>query len=127
MTTTGRPARTARAGLRPLVLLAVLGVVLGVTGAKYLLVGSALSLIPWGLVAALIGYTSPSRARTTTAGASYGFALAFTFMVAGYQGQPPVTHRLLPFALLGLLGAACATLLALAGHAIKTRTGQPAP
>ncbi len=42
MTTTGRPVKTAPAGLRPL----VLRVVLGVAGARYLLVGSALSLIP---------------------------------------------------------------------------------
>ncbi len=118
MTTAGRPARSAAAGLRPLVLLVLLGVVLGVTGAKYLLVGSVLSLLPWGLVAALIGYTTPSRARATLAASGYGFALAFAFMVAGYQGQAPVTHRLPPFALLGLLGAACATLLALGGHAI---------
>ncbi len=126
MTTTGRPARTARPGLRML-LLVLLGVALGVTGARYLLVGSALSLIPWGFVAALIGYTSPSRTGTTTAGAGYGFALAFTFMIAGYRGQAPVAHRLLPFALLGLLGAACATLLALAGQAIKARTRRSAP
>ncbi len=32
-----------------MLLLVLLGVALGVTGAKYLLVGSALSLIPWGL------------------------------------------------------------------------------
>ncbi len=120
MTTAGRPARTAPAGLRPLVLLVVLGVglgvVLGVTGAKYLLVGSALSLLPWGLVAALIGYTSPSRARTTLAASGYAFALAFAFMIAGYQGQTPITHRLPPFA-----------LLALAGHAIKGRGRRLAP
>ncbi len=121
VTTADRPARTAAAGLRLLVLLVVLGVVLGVAGAKYLLVGSALSLIPWGLVAALIGYTSPSRGRSTLAASGYGFALAFAFMIAGYQGHASVTHRLPPFALLGLLGAACATLLALAGRAIKGR------
>lgn len=70
---------------------------------------------------------SPSRVSTTIAAAGYGFALAFTFMIAGYQGQAPVTPRLLPFALLGLLGGACVTLLALAGYAIRARGRQPAP
>lgn len=102
-----------------MLLLTLWGVVLGIAGARFLLVGSALSLLPWGLTAALTGYTSRSRGSTISVAASYGFALAFSFMIAGYQGQPPVSHQLLPFALLGLLGAACAALLALAGRALK--------
>ena len=62
---------------------------------------------------------SSTRTLTERPATSYGFALAFSFMIAGYQGQPPVSHQLLPFALLGLLGAACAALLALAGRALK--------
>lgn len=122
---TERPARTASSWLRA-TLLTLLGVALGVIGSRYLLVGSALSLLPRGIVAGLIGYTSRSRHSTISAAASYGFALAVSFMIAGYQGHAPVTAHVLPFALLGLLGAACATLLALATHAIRTRRAQDA-
>lgn len=48
-------------------------------------------------------------------------------MIAGYQGHAPVTDQVLPFALLGLLGAACATPLALATHAIRTRRARLHP
>lgn len=47
MTTADRPAGTAAAGMR-LLLLVLLGTVLSVVGAKYLLVGSALSLLHGG-------------------------------------------------------------------------------
>lgn len=70
---TGRPARTASSWLRA-TLLTLLGVAVGIIGSRYLLVGSALSPLPWGIVAGLIGNTSRSRRSTISAAASYGFA-----------------------------------------------------
>ena len=47
-------------GVRRAAALALLGAVLGLLGAKYVLVGSGWNLLPWGLVALLVGFT---RAR----------------------------------------------------------------
>ncbi len=102
--------------------LVALGATLGLLGARYVFVGSGVSLVPWGLVALLVGAFAPSR-RAALAGASvYGFALAFTFMVTGYDGTATMMSRLPFFAILGLVGAACAALLALAGHFVATAT-----
>jgi hypothetical protein len=102
--------------------LVALGAALGLLGARYVFVGSGVSLVPWGLVALLVGAFAPSR-RAALAGASaFGFALAFTFMVTGYDGTASVLSTLPFFALLGTVGAACAALLALTGHFVATAT-----
>ncbi len=100
--------------------LVALGATLGLLGARYVLVGSGLSLVPWGLVAVLVGVLAHSRRAALAGAAAYGCALAFTFMVAGYDGGAPVLSRLPFFAILGLVGAACAALLALAGSLVAT-------
>ena len=108
--------------------LGLLGGVLGIVGARYLLVGSGWSLLPWGLVALLIGVFARSRRQAVVEAGSYGFVLALVFMVAGYEGAAPLAGALPFFALLGLLGAACAALLSLAGTLVPTarrRTPQP--
>jgi hypothetical protein len=104
-----------------LILVAVLGAALGLIGARYILVGSPLSLIPWGLAALLIGYFSTSWKGTIGSGALFGFCLAGTFMVAGYQGTAPVTNYLIPFAIISLVGAFCATAGATVGQLIRTK------
>jgi hypothetical protein len=105
--------------------LVLLGAVLGILGARYVLVGSGWSLLPWGLVAVLVGVLARTRGQAAIDGSMYGFALAFVFMVAGYDGAEPLARRLPFFALLGLVGAACATLLALAGTLRRTRHREP--
>ena len=121
MTAAGRPLAVERHWLRALP--AVLaGAVLGVVGARYVLVGSALSLLPWALVGLLIGRLAGSRAAAVGSGAGYGFALAFAFMVAGYDGEAPLAHRLLPFAGIGLVGAGCGAVLGYAGYRLLPRT-----
>jgi hypothetical protein len=102
--------------------LVALGATLGLLGARYVFVGSGLSLVPWGLLAILVGVLAPSRSAALAGAAAYGFALAFTFMVAGYDGTAPVVSRLPFFAILGLVGAACAALLALLGSLVETAT-----
>lgn len=123
-------ADAARALERPStrrVALVLLGAVLGTLGAKYVLVGSGWSLLPWGLVALLVGVLARTRRQAVVDAGSYGFALAFGFMVAGYTGAEPVARRLPFFALLGLFGAACAVLLALAGRLMRTRLRREPP
>ena len=100
--------------------LVLLGAVLGIVGARYVLVGSGWSLLPWGLVALLVGVLARTRPQAAIDAGMYGFALALMFMVAGYTGAEPLARRLPFFALLGLFGAACATLLALAGTLMRT-------
>lgn len=97
---------------------AAAGAVLGVVGARLLFVGSALSLIPWGLVALGLGLWSSSPRQAVIVGASYGFVLAFVFMVAGYGGEAPLVSRLAPFALLGCVGAVCGIILGLLGRLV---------
>jgi uncharacterized membrane protein YccF (DUF307 family) len=102
--------------------LVALGAILGLLGARYLFVGSGLSLVPWGLVAILVGVLARSRRAALGGAAAYGFALSFTFIVAGYDGSATVMSRLPFFAVLGLVGAACAALLALVGSLVPTAT-----
>ena len=91
-----------------------LGAALGLASARFLFVGSALSLIPWALAALALSVWC-ARVQALGVGAVYGFVLAFVFMVAGYSGSTPLTVRLPFFALLGLIGAVCGLVLAWLG------------
>lgn len=99
----------------------VLGAVLGALCARVVLVGSGLSLVPWAIAGLALGACCRARTVAAAVGALFGFALAFTFMAAGYDGAAPLHTRLLPFALLGLVGAVCGSLLALAGRQVAAR------
>jgi hypothetical protein len=92
----------------------IAGSALGLIGARYLFVGSALSLIPWAIAGLALGIWC-TRVQALGVGAVYGFALAFVFMVTGYSGSSPLPGRLPAFALLGLVGALCGLVLALLG------------
>ncbi len=111
--------RSARTGWR-YVGLAVLGAALGLLGARYVFVGSGLSLIPWGLVAVVVGVLASTRGAAVAGAAAYGFTLAFTFMVDGYDGTATLVSRLPFFVILDLVGAGCAALLALMGSFVAT-------
>jgi predicted nucleotidyltransferase len=71
-------------------------IVLGITSSRYLFVGSTLSLIPRGIAGLLIGLWCLTYREAIAVGALYGFLLAFSFMMSGYQGSAPVLTRL-PF------------------------------
>lgn len=114
------PTRNPASSLGRRAALALLGAVLGLLGAKYVLVGSGWSLLPWGLVALAIGALARSRRQAAVDAATYGFALSFVFMVAGYSGTAPLAGRLWFFVLLGLFGALCAALLALVGRQVRS-------
>ncbi len=101
---------------------AVLGAVLGGLSAESAWAGSGLVLIPWALVGLVVGGRTRSSARTTAlAGASYGFAVAFSFTAFGYQGSTSAMSRILFFSVLGVIGASCGALLALAGKRAALR------
>ena len=97
------------------------GALLGVLGARVVLVGSGLSLIPWAIAGPALGVCCRSGRETVGAGAVFGFALAFTFMTTGYDGSAALHTRLLPFAALGLVGAICGAVLTAVGHRLAAR------
>ncbi len=98
---------------------AVVGVVLGFVGSKFLFVGSGLSLAPWALVGLATGIYSKSRKEALIAGAVYGFILSFVFMLSGYNGNRS-TFSVLPFfILLGIFGAVCGAILGLIGSILS--------
>jgi hypothetical protein len=104
-----------------LVLALAVGALLGYLGARVVLVGSGLSLIPWALAGLALGACCASRRLAAAAGGLFGFALAFTFMATGYDGSAPLHTRLIPFAVLGVVGAICGTALALLGRWLSRR------
>ena len=101
--------------VRKLIVATLVGVVLGVIGARVLFVGSGLSLIPWSIVGMALGAWCSSLGETLSVGAVFGFVLAFVFMVAGYAGAAPLLTRVLPFAALGVVGAVFGMVVGLVG------------
>ena len=102
----------------------IVGALLGVIGSRYLFVGSALSLIPWGIAGCLIGIWSDTRRQSILNGGLYGFVLSFVFMLSGYAGSEPVISRFPFFALLGLFGAVCGLILGWIGFFLKSKFAQ---
>ncbi|HET6166648.1 MAG TPA: hypothetical protein VFE07_07445, partial [Marmoricola sp.] len=96
----------------PVITAALVGGILGLLCSTVVLVDSGLSLVPWALAGIAVGALSGSRGAGVARGAAYGFALAYVFMVAGYDGAAPLHTRLLPFLVFGVVGAACGAVLA---------------
>jgi hypothetical protein len=101
-----------------LLLSVLVGAALGFLCGTVLLVGSGLSLVPWSVAGIVVGALSTSRAEAVRNGAAYGFALAYVFMIAGYDGSAALHTRLAPFLVLGAVGAACGAALAVIGAAV---------
>ena len=99
----------------------LVGAVLGYLGARVVLVGSGLSLVPWAIVGMGFGAASGSRRHAAVVGALFGFPLAYVFMISGYDGSAPLRDRLAPFLLLGCVGAAYGAGSALVGHVVRSR------
>lgn len=95
-----------------------LGIALGLLGAHATILG-LWTLLPWAVGACGVGYVA--RRRPGFAGAAYGFALAFVFMLGVYTGKAPVVSRVPFFALLGVVGALCGAGFAVAAHWLARR------
>ena len=94
-----------------------LGLLLGWVASHALFLGWW-TLLPWGAAGIALGYWV-GRRTAILAGALYGFALCFVFMVAGYAGSAPTITRVPFFALIGLFGAICGSVLAALGARLK--------
>jgi hypothetical protein len=81
--------------------------------------GPVFVLLPWAIIGCLLGLYSPTKKSALCNGAAYGFSIAYSFMLAGYSGTAPITTRLAPFMVLGLVGALGGLVLAYVGWAIK--------
>lgn len=79
---------------------------------------------PWGIAGLLIGLGCPTYQEAIPIGALYGFGLAFTFIVAGYQGSAPILTRLPFFAILGIVGAVCGIGLGVTGSFVRRKISQ---
>jgi hypothetical protein len=117
----GAPAVALRLGL-----LVVVGAALGLTTARFVLVGSGLSLLLWGAVAAAIGCVSASMAGAVRDSAAFGFVLGTSFMAFGYDGAAPLVSRLPAFGLLGLVAAGAAVAVAALCRWVWSRRGRRA-
>lgn len=101
------------------ILSVITGVGLGFIG------GPVIILLPWAVVCLAIGVFSNGKKAALVNGAVFGFVVAFTFMISGYTGDAAVITRVFPFAVLGLVGAACAIALSLSGNIVYQHLRRP--
>ncbi len=97
-----------------------LGISLGFLSSKMLFL-QWFTLIPWCIAAVIIGYFSKNKKASLINGAIYGFLLGFIFMMGQYTGSDPLTTKLFPFAVLGLVSAIFAMLLSFVGYLVKVK------
>jgi len=83
----------------------VVGIAVGIWG------GPVIVLIPWAAIGLAIGWLCVNNKAALINGAVYGFALAYTFMVVGYNGTDPLSHKLLPFVIFGVIGSIAGLVL----------------
>ena len=107
--------------IKKVIVAVAVGIVFGILSSRYVLVGSALSLVPWGIAGVLLGLWCPLFQEAVPIGALYGFLVAFTFMAAGYQGSAPILTRLPFFAILGIVGAICGIVLGVIGSFVRRK------
>lgn len=103
-------------------LITLLALLLGVAGATALASWNWINLIPWTLLALLIGRFSSSRKGAAWNGTLYGYLLFLAFILAGYRGAMTVPGwtRITLFALFfSLIGAALGALGAFIGSLFR--------
>ena len=101
--------------------LVFVGVMLGLLAARFLFVGSSLSLLVWAAVVVGVGVAAPSIRAALGGGAILGFTTVWSFIGFGYQGARPIVEEAIPFTLIAVLGAIGAAVVALLACFIRTR------
>jgi 4-hydroxybenzoate polyprenyltransferase len=104
--------------MRRLLLVALLGAGLGLLASLNQSL-QWLTLLPWGIAAVLVGYSSATRRSAVADGAAFGFALGFVFIAAGYAGSAPILARLPFFAALGVVSAVAGLVASVVGRTIR--------
>ncbi|HEY6951724.1 MAG TPA: hypothetical protein VI758_04915 [Bacteroidota bacterium] len=111
--------------MNKLIVAVIVGAVLGIIGARYLLVGSWLNLVPWTVAGIAVGYWG-TRTESVINSFVYGFVLSFAFLAAGYSGKFPFITRVPFFAVLGVVGGICGLGTGLVGVYLKSKLNRPA-
>lgn len=99
---------------------AVLGVGLGFLASQMLFLQWA-TLIPWAVAGLVVGGVSVDRRQALAIGASYGFALGFSFIAFDYRGADPVLTRVPFFAIIGAVSSCFGAALSLGGEWVGAR------
>ena len=89
----------------------------------YLFVGWY-NIIPWTIVALLIGYLTSKRKDTIINGALFGYFLFLTYIITGYKGnmdKSSVVKFVLFLILFSLIGAIAGIIGALIGNFIRKK------
>jgi len=73
-------------------------------------------LLPWAIIAGIIGWNSAGKRVAVLNGAAYGFALAFVFTLTEYHA--PVAPKLFMMLALGLVGAIFALIWSFVGKLV---------
>jgi len=110
---------------------AALGVGLAAIAEYLFFVGHAawLNTVVWAVIGIALGSLSRRWSTAIWVDAVVGFAIVFGYSVMGYQGAAPVLNALVPFALIGLAGAAgmaAAGALGFGAKRLLTRSKQTA-
>jgi hypothetical protein len=103
------------------ILFGLIGAIFGFVNSHYLFVSSALSLIPWAIVALIIGFTSLNIKESLSISGVYGFILAYSFMLFNYEGHVSLFTKLLAFFVLGLVGAIYGIVFSVLGYLFKSK------
>lgn len=96
--------------------------VMSYLSSRYIFVGSALNLLPWGVMAIAWGTSSTDKRLALRRGGLYGFCQSFLFLWIDKQDMSSVGQFLALCAIitgLGILAAGCAWLGALLGWHIR--------
>ncbi len=102
-----------------IIVVVALGIAFGLIGARFVFVGSWLSLIPWGVVCLVIGLSTRSWPATLLLGAVFGVTVVLAFEIFGYQGTGPLTRALPLFVAISFAGGILSTGGAAVGHALR--------
>lgn len=92
----------------------IAALIMSYISSRYLFVGSALSLIPWSILALLCGVLARSKKEAVRLGAVYGFSQTFIFLWIDKAGKITLPQFFILLAIISGLGvvAACGTAVA---------------
>jgi hypothetical protein len=76
----------------------------------------------WLVVTVSLGLLPGSKSSKALRLATYGFVTGFVFMWFGYVGEGPTAGRVIPFAIMGLVGAVGAVAVGLVTHLVLARS-----
>lgn len=100
----------------------ILAVGLGVMGGKVGFFHNYFVIIPWVLVALILGHFVKSKTAASINGFFYGYIVMFSFIASEYSGPQQVIHAIFPYIMIFALGGAvCGAILELLGSFMRFR------